>query len=391
MSEEVQDAQLVVATGQPDLHKASRIQFEAVAKLLESAYSKDLILTPEESKLLQADFPDEAFKTGAAGKEHLIYIEHANLRDRLNEVLGLGQWRLLRIRSWDDPFSHEKWENNQKVLVEGIKVYFEGVLTIRGAYVGCAIGDMDYYPKNNSTNYGDAYEGAKTAAFRRCAKEFGVGLQAWRKEFGEGWFKRRGQTPRGQDAQFRQGLAQDVKDGQARHAQQQAKKAETNSDAVINSGKKEEPKQEQQQQSQPQGQYVNYECPRCGVKAVGRSKYPPRNRPNDPCGWHCYERSGGCKANFNYDDVDFKQYTQEQEKPKEEDHQGDEFVDGWRDWAKKIGPDLEAFNSGYHQSIDDLKALDRKVQIKVWGAIVEIAHENGWEFSKEAKSFVKKS
>ena len=64
---------------------AAQAKIEAVAQLTAAAYSKasELKLTPEEIKALQADFPDEAFKSGAAGKEALIYIEHAFLRDRL--------------------------------------------------------------------------------------------------------------------------------------------------------------------------------------------------------------------------------------------------------------------------------------------------------------------
>jgi hypothetical protein len=50
---------------------------------------------------------------------------------------------------------------------------------------------MDYFPANSAQNYGDAFEGAKTAAFRRCAKEFGVGLQAWRKDWCAGWWIRK--------------------------------------------------------------------------------------------------------------------------------------------------------------------------------------------------------
>jgi hypothetical protein len=50
---------------------------------------------------------------------------------------------------------------------------------------------MEYYPKNASQNYGDAVEGAKTAAFRRCAKELGVGLQAWKKDWCDGWWARK--------------------------------------------------------------------------------------------------------------------------------------------------------------------------------------------------------
>src|ERR1044071_3139108 len=74
---------------------------------------------------------------------------------------------------------------------KGIRVYARDMLLVRGCYVGEAVGDMDYYPANAAQNYGDAFEGAKSAAFRRCAKEFGVGLQAWRKDFAAGWKERR--------------------------------------------------------------------------------------------------------------------------------------------------------------------------------------------------------
>jgi hypothetical protein len=75
--------------------------------------------------------------------------------------------------------------------VEGSRVYVEAMLVVRGCFVAEAIGEMEYYPKNASQNYGDAVEGATTAAFRRCAKGFGVGLQAWKKDWCEGWWARK--------------------------------------------------------------------------------------------------------------------------------------------------------------------------------------------------------
>src|SRR5262249_1520578 len=78
-----------------------------------------------------------------------------------------------------------------------VKVYCRAMLIVRGCYVGEAVGDMDYYTNNASQNYGDAFEGAKTAAFRRCAKEFGIGLQAWRKRWCEGGMQRKKKAPRG--------------------------------------------------------------------------------------------------------------------------------------------------------------------------------------------------
>lgn len=164
---------------------AGQAKVEAVANLTFKAYERasTLVLTPEELKGLQEPFPDEAFRTGAAGKENLIYVEHSALRDRLNRVIGIGQWSIIPRSRW---------------AVDGVTqkgtamstVYVEAMLVVRGAYVSEAIGDMVYYPDSAGTNYGDAVEGAKSAALRRCLKEFGVGLQAWSKEWTEGWWRR---------------------------------------------------------------------------------------------------------------------------------------------------------------------------------------------------------
>ena len=165
---------------------AAQAKVEAVAALTMSAYEKaaTLELTPEETAALQADFPDDAFQPGAGGKEHLIYVEHAHLRDRFNQVFGMGKWAIVPRNRWAEPFKTSKGD-------EGSRIYVEAMLVVRGCFVGEAVGAMEYYPKNAAQNYGDAVEGAKTAAFRRCAKEFGVGLQAWKKEFCEGWWIRR--------------------------------------------------------------------------------------------------------------------------------------------------------------------------------------------------------
>lgn len=169
----------------------AQAKVDAIAHLTMTAYQKaaTLELTPEESAKLQADFPDEAFQPGAAGKENLIYIEHAHLRDRFNEVFGMGKWAIVPRNRWAESFTTAKG-------TPGERVYVEAMLVVRGCFVGEAVGAMEYYPKNESQNYGDAVEGAKTAAFRRCAKEFGVGLQAWKKDWCLGWWqRRRGQKP----------------------------------------------------------------------------------------------------------------------------------------------------------------------------------------------------
>ncbi len=163
---------------------------DAVAALTTLAISKaaTLQLTPDETARLTAEFPDADFFPGAAGKENLIYIQHSALRNRLNSVLGLGQWALIVRESWNEDFATNKG-------VKGVRVYCRVMMIVRGAYVGEAVGDMDYYPSNGQQNFGDAFEGSKTAAFRRCAKEFGIGLQAWDRHFCDGWWQRKQGKP----------------------------------------------------------------------------------------------------------------------------------------------------------------------------------------------------
>ena len=171
---------------------AAQAKVEAIADLTHSAYQKaaTLQLTKEETDRLLEDFPDEAFKTGAGGKADLLYIEHAFLRDRFLKVFGIGQWAIIPRRTWSESFKTFKG-------TDGERVYVEAMLVVRGCFMAEAVGSMEYYPKNENQNYGDAVEGAKTAAFRRCAKECGVGLQAWKKDWCAGWFERqRNPAPR---------------------------------------------------------------------------------------------------------------------------------------------------------------------------------------------------
>ncbi len=201
MNEPTQDAEIVkpdprqpgpMEIGRPiepesQRTSSSQARVDAVADLIKTAMPKagTLQLTPDESKALLSDFPDSDFVPGAGGKENLIYIEHSALRDRFNSVLGLGQWVMICRETWNEDFETAKEKK------KGVRVYARCMLLIRGCYVGESVGDMDYFPHNASQNYGDAFEGAQTAALRRCAKNFGVGLQAWRKGFSEGWRERK--------------------------------------------------------------------------------------------------------------------------------------------------------------------------------------------------------
>lgn len=193
------ESQALAIVPQVEQNLPSDAKNKAISDLTAACYQKasQLQLSKEEIALLSADFPDEAFQPGAAGKENLIYIEHAALRERLDQVIGMGQWCVIPIRRWEEKFTYQKeiWENRRPTgkfeEVSGSHVYVDGIMLIRGAFVGSAIGEMTYYPDNHTQNYGDAVEGAETAALRRCCKRLGIGLQAWRKDWCIGWWQRR--------------------------------------------------------------------------------------------------------------------------------------------------------------------------------------------------------
>ena len=183
-----QDAEILSAMGlSPVIKKSEFIQIpEAIQQLLAQATLKasTLILSKKEQSELRADFPDSDFQRGAGGDTNLLYLEHSAIRNRISDVIGLGQWCFEIIRSWSEDYMAG---NPPKPAV---RVYVEGMLLIRGAKVGVAIGDGNYFKSNAKGNYGDAYESAKTAAFRRCAKDFGIGLQCFSKDWCEAWKKK---------------------------------------------------------------------------------------------------------------------------------------------------------------------------------------------------------
>lgn len=174
-------------------NSANECRTLSVAKSLDAAYmlASTLELTDDEIARLRADFDDECVTTGADGKQTLLYIAHAFVRERFHAVFRPGQWSLICRRMWPEDYVTAKGD-------PAVRIYAECVLLVRGCYVGEAIGAMSYYPSNAAQNYSDAVEGAKSEALRRIAgKDLGVGLQVWKKAWCEGWFQRhRAGTPR---------------------------------------------------------------------------------------------------------------------------------------------------------------------------------------------------
>lgn len=154
----------------------------AVAKLLAKAYDQasELKLTKEETKALKAPFSDDCVRAGAGGDDNLIYIPHIHISDRLNDVLGIGQWALVKRSIRAEKGKTKKGEDE-------VTVYFEGVLLIRGVMVAEAIGTASFYPSNPKMDYGSVIESAMSNCLSRCGKRMSIGAQAWDKTYAEKW------------------------------------------------------------------------------------------------------------------------------------------------------------------------------------------------------------
>jgi len=170
---------------------ADEARTEAVSEMLKSAYTQasKLNLTEAESKALRAAFTDDKVRGGAKGDSRILYISHIHVSDRLNDVLGLGSWALIK----------RSQRAEQTKTVEGkplTRIYYEGVMLIRGAFVTEAVGVGQYHPNNPKEDYGSALESAMSDCLTRCCKRLGIGSQVWDKGYCDTWLATAGGTKR---------------------------------------------------------------------------------------------------------------------------------------------------------------------------------------------------
>ena len=121
-------------------------------------------LTMEESQALAAPFPPEAvsIKPQAAA---VLYIGHSQLRQRMNKVLGIGQWTL--FPAWSEPRKRER------MLTQFYRLY------VRGAYAAECYAEAELIEHNDQMSWSDVMEALESNGIMRTLKKFGVGLQVW--------------------------------------------------------------------------------------------------------------------------------------------------------------------------------------------------------------------
>lgn len=132
-----------------------------------------LRLSETEMRSLSASFDDMDYEIRPDG---FIYLPAALTLQRLNNVIGLGQWGLLLINASDE-------ERTADVT----KVYYDGALMVRNCFVSRSCGESQYSKKNANQSKASALEAAKTDCRQRCGKDLGIGTDAWNPSFTRRW------------------------------------------------------------------------------------------------------------------------------------------------------------------------------------------------------------
>ena len=120
-------------------------------------------LTAEKQAQLVRPLPPEAV-TPHPTKTYLSSIKSIYVTERLNEVFGVGSWRV----------EVEKVDQANKMVV--VKVH----LTIPAYGI-----DYECYGGNDNADLGDAYKGATTDALTKIASWLGIGQEVFKGEAGK--------------------------------------------------------------------------------------------------------------------------------------------------------------------------------------------------------------
>lgn len=135
-----------------------------------------LELTADEQKNLMAPFDDDEYEIRPDG---FIYIPQALIKKRLNDVVGIGQWAIIKIK-----------DHAREVKQDLFKVFFDGALMIRGKFASRSVGEASYSIKNSNQSEASALEAAKSDTIVRCCKDLGIASEVHQPAFCRKWQKK---------------------------------------------------------------------------------------------------------------------------------------------------------------------------------------------------------
>lgn len=129
-----------------------------------------LVISKEETDKLLTPFDEGMIEIRPDG---LIYLPQTFWRQRLNQTFGIGQWAIIPKATTKDPDKN--------------KLYYEGVLLIRGAYVATSVGEAEYHETNRGQSWASVYESSKSDCITRCCKDIGIASELWQPQFIRQW------------------------------------------------------------------------------------------------------------------------------------------------------------------------------------------------------------
>lgn len=139
-----------------------------LAPLYEGVSTKPL--TGEQAAILNTDIPDEELDIEPSG---MVYPSHMRVRSVLNKVFGHRGWGMV-------PMTGPQKESG--------RILQHWAMIADGIFVTDAWGVMDYQPGDNARmDYGDAIEGARSQAIKRCGKFLGIGAKCWDNRLMDQW------------------------------------------------------------------------------------------------------------------------------------------------------------------------------------------------------------
>jgi len=134
-----------------------------------------LRLTPDEQKELMAPASADDYEIRPDG---FIYLPAALVRKKLNQVIGIGQWAVICQGTRKEDISDKQ-----------ARIYFDGVLMIRGNFISRATGENSYSFSNQNQSWASAVEAAKTDCLTRCVKDLGIATESREPSFIRKWQK----------------------------------------------------------------------------------------------------------------------------------------------------------------------------------------------------------
>lgn len=130
-----------------------------------------LQLTKEETEALSAPFDESLIEIRPDG---FIYLPQTFYRQRLNQVLGIGQWALVTKGSYQ----------------AGSKLFLNGILVIRGNFVAESTGEAAIIEENANQSLATVWESAKSDCITRCCKDLSMASQVYQPAYMREWQKK---------------------------------------------------------------------------------------------------------------------------------------------------------------------------------------------------------